>query len=1577
MIKKNIMKKCLAGILSFAMTVTLLPANALGTVQAAEDGPKPVLHYDMSHADGKLTDISGNHLDGKLQGITDDDFVSTDDGMELKFANRQMYVEIPAGVIKNGGSYASPSEGSEEAFTIEATYTNKKQSTAWLFTLGTTVTGWPKVFDYLFVAPNSGDGKYAGKMLAAIKDGYQYTADSEGKKPSAKEYRYAPEDSDPVLQGDNDGGRNVVTVVFDRGKVTYYLNGKKSSVTDSKIEIQKLLQSNSTEDCIGYIGRSLYNGDANFEGTLLDFKIYDQAMTEEEVGEIHESLAKEKAIKSVKAKLLSTMLNKNENVDQVTSDLSFPAEMEGISLTWTPSDTALVSAQGKLLYDQDEARTLTVTVVGKYNNESVIEETYTIKVISADGAEYDNLTIHNMDNIKGNITLPAKGANGSAITWASEKENVISAQAQGEKPAGVVNRQSADTKVKLTATIKQAGGDKTKEFNVTVKAKANVDEMTDYVFAYFAGDGEGEQIFLASSRDGLNWEELNGGEPVLKSELGTKGLRDPYILRSPEGDKFYLVATDLSIAATNWDWDGVQKRGSQAVMVWESDDLVHWTNQRMAVVSAQIEAGCTWAPEVFYDDTTGEYMLFWSSKVKSDNYAKQRVYYCKTRDFYTFTEPQIWIENSFSTIDTTVIRGDDGKYYRFSKNEAGDAKYIYEEVADTLLGEWKGVGWTTEPKQIGKGEGPSCFRFNDDDQEEANAKYCLLIDDFSGIRYYPMITKDLASGEFTDARNKASLPKKPCHGTVMNITTAEYEALESEYGRPVLTKNSLPNYVTVGYTLPDKIEVQYAGQIQEVEVIWDKTAEDFSEPGTVTVTGTIPSIKNSKVTKSIEVIAAVSKNLIYFIDSGVGSWNADLSESGYYNAVGAQVDLRNAVPDQIYTEGSWGFVNEKDEEGQYTIAGNRTSSTDSIYTNGWWAKDGKVCEYILPLENGSYKATGYFAEWWGVTRPVKFYAKYKDASGTDVTTEAKTITLKGDDANQTAEISFEISGLTEAAEVHFYAENPEGADETPAPVIAGLSVEKNISDEEAADLEAKKEAAKASLQQVTAVPAASELFVKDSEQIEVTYPQDLEQKAQAANLSVSTNYVSDNPGVASVDNSGKITAIAKGKAVITTTVAISSKIAKKFTTEVTVKERTVTGITLDESELSMRKGEKVTLKATIAPENATNKEVTWTSSDPEVASVKNGEITALTAGNTTITATASNGMTAECEVTVIVIEPESVTLDQTALSMKINGTAVLTAVLAPETVTEKELDWESSDSETVSVTSGTGNTATLKAKKVGTATITVKTANNKTAVCQVTVRPDTVEVAGITLNKTQLSLTVGGSEVLTVTFDPANADDKTVKWESKDPQTASVDNAGKVTAVKVGTTEITATTANGKTAVCKVTVNAAGSNVVRVTKVTLNKKKLTLGKGETFTLKATVTPKNATNKTVTWTSSKPGIVSVGKTNGKLKAKKTGKAVITAAVDGKTVKCNVTVKKAPAKIQKLNKTKVTLKKGKTFKIKVTLPKNTASNTIKYKSSNKKVATVDANGKIKAKKKGKATITVTTFNKKKKTLKVTVK
>ncbi len=246
------------------------------------------------------------------------------------------------------------------------------------------------------------------------------------------------------------------------------------------------------------------------------------------------------------------------------------------------------------------------------------------------------------------------------------------------------------------------------------------------------------------------------------------------------------------------------------------------------------------------------------------------------------------------------------------------------------------------------------------------------------------------------------------------------------------------------------------------------------------------------------------------------------------------------------------------------------------------------------------------------------------------------------------------------------------------------------------------------------------------------------------------------------------------------------------------------------------------------------------------------------------------------------------------------------------------------------------------------------------------------------LNKPTLSLTVGQSETLKATVEGSqSAMNESLVWSSDKTAIASVDQNGKVTARAAGTANITVTTSNGCKTICKVTVKSPVKPIkpIKVSKVTLNKKSLTLGVKETFSLKATVKPGNAANRKVTWKSDKPKTVAVSK-SGKVTAKKKGKAVITAKADGKTAKCTITVKAAPKKIS-LNAKKKTLKKGKTFQIKVKLPKNTASNKITYTSSKKKIASVSSKGKVKALKKGKSVITVKTFNGKKAKVTITVK
>ena len=169
-----------------------------------------------------------------------------------------------------------------------------------------------------------------------------------------------------------------------------------------------------------------------------------------------------------------------------------------------------------------------------------------------------------------------------------------------------------------------------------------------------------------------------------------------------------------------------------------------------------------------------------------------------------------------------------------------------------------------------------------------------------------------------------------------------------------------------------------------------------------------------------------------------------------------------------------------------------------------------------------------------------------------------------------------------------------------------------------------------------------------------------------------------------------------------------------------------------------------------------------------------------------------------------------------------------------------------------------------------------------------TVSKNVIAVTEVTLNKTELTLKEGESETLTATVKPDNATDKTVTWSTSDASIATVDANGKVTAVKEGTATITAK-AGDKSATCKVTVS---KNVIAVTEVTLNKTELTLKEGESETLTATVKPDNATDKTVTWSTSDASIATVE--NGKVTAIKEGTATITAKVGDKSATCKVTV-----------------------------------------------------------------------------------
>ena len=259
----------------------------------------------------------------------------------------------------------------------------------------------------------------------------------------------------------------------------------------------------------------------------------------------------------------------------------------------------------------------------------------------------------------------------------------------------------------------------------------------------------------------------------------------------------------------------------------------------------------------------------------------------------------------------------------------------------------------------------------------------------------------------------------------------------------------------------------------------------------------------------------------------------------------------------------------------------------------------------------------------------------------------------------------------------------------------------------------------------------------------------------------------------------------------------------------------VTGVSLNKNSLSLEKGSNETLIATVTPSNATNKNVTWSSSNTSVATVNSsGKVTAVKAGTATITVTTEDGgKTATCSVTVTdpVISVTGVSLNKNSLSLEKGSNETLIATITQSNATNKNVTWRSSNTSIATVNSS----GKVTAVKAGTATITVTTEDGgKTATCNVTVTDSdisitdpVISVTGVSLNKNSLSLEKGSDETLIATVTPSNATNKNVTWRSSNTSVATVNSSGKVTAVKAGTATITVTTEDGgKTATCFITV---------------------------------------------------------------------------------------------------------------------------------------------------------------------------
>lgn len=491
---------------------------------------------------------------------------------------------------------------------------------------------------------------------------------------------------------------------------------------------------------------------------------------------------------------------KTEYMADVTWDTSSYNPQEENQQTVVVKGTATLPEGIANLGNVSLEASIKVTIKALNNAEQRIKETL------------QKIVIPNEDDIRENITLPVE-QDGVSLTWKSSREDVISTEVKKNKeyydtPAGIVTRQKKDTEVVLTVTGKYEDAIAQRKLEVTVKAKPDKEEYTAYLYAHFkeyAGVKGEQDIFFGVSEDGLNWTALNDNEAILKSSVGDKATRDPYIIRSAEGDKFYLIATDQDIYqyGDNIPWDLLSTQGSRSLTIWESTDLVHWTDERNIPVADAIQAGCAWAPEAIYDETTGEYLVYWSSKVEGDGYARQYNWVSKTRDFYTFTEPELFNDLPISNIDTSLYKEGD-TYYKLVKLEDGDNTHVIlqsaqehplayggevnqvtigDRVYNNVGGHYQQIDNSAEgclESYKGSYEGATMFKFNDRDE------WCIMVDEYGGKTrgYIPFTTTDLDQENSVKALSDAEyiIQDGGKHGVIIPITQSEYENLTKEYG---------------------------------------------------------------------------------------------------------------------------------------------------------------------------------------------------------------------------------------------------------------------------------------------------------------------------------------------------------------------------------------------------------------------------------------------------------------------------------------------------------------------------------------------------------------------------------------------------------------------------------------------------------------------------------------------------------------------------------------------------------------------------------------------------------------------------
>ncbi|CAH0193847.1 hypothetical protein SRABI76_01842 [Microbacterium oxydans] len=867
-----------------AATVVAIGAVSTHTASVAAEGPTPLIHYTFDAVSGATVgDTTGNGYDATIR----------QNGAKVE--NGQL--SLPGGNASSAGYLEIPTAGlvGRKTLTVSTWLSGRTgpANTAAAFLGAPVASGAGYSSGYWLLNPANPSGYVKSVVTNATNAGAPWgTEVGAGATNAATSGARTP------------AGMSLYTSVIDgtSGTLTTYVNGAQIS----SVAIARDVSSFGSA-LVGYLGRSTYN-DAGWAGDVDDFAVYGSALTSVEVQQLFSDQALERAVASVTVP------------STATSDFSVPTSTSGVAISWASDSPAVQFTGGAATVQRpapgsaDAVATLTATfTVGG----ALTTRTFTVTVPAAlsDQAKVDadltTVAVPGADDVRTSFSVPTTGANGSALSWTVTSGSASAALREGVRDGSatvsitrpVAGSASATATLSVTASVGQATA--TRTFTLTVRPQpAGGADPEAYVWAFFTGEGAGaERVSLAASKgdDALRWNTLNGGEPIFTSTQGTQGLRDPFIIRSHEGDRFYMLATDLKIDGLAGGFTTSQLSGSRSIEVWESTDLVNWSAQRHVQVSSAY-AGNTWAPEAYWDDEIQRYVVFWASNLYPTTDASSRtavtynrMMYATTDDFVTFSEPQIWSDvrrgSGLGLIDSTVAE-EDGVYYRFTKDEA--LMTIREEKSTDLLATIDGTlpgtsgsadEWTLVKERIAtglpngepggtysSGEGPNIFPANPGDVN--GLSWYLFIDQPSyhgGPNHYiPFGSDDITDGSSWQALGstlRANLPQnsdggKPRHGTVLPVTRAEYQTVLEGFAPEIAVADVAPIAVSTragsAPVLPKATLTTASGTTATVDVAWEGVAPaDYASAGTFTVRGVAQDASRMPVTATVTVTPGI------------------------------------------------------------------------------------------------------------------------------------------------------------------------------------------------------------------------------------------------------------------------------------------------------------------------------------------------------------------------------------------------------------------------------------------------------------------------------------------------------------------------------------------------------------------------------------------------------------------------------------------------------------------------------------------------------------------------------------------------